>query len=306
MFVLTWCAGISEEIQIQIDEWLDLYTVWEFEEASVLFDGLVEEKNVPDEVWYYKATVEIGRGDIITAKNDINTFLQLQPNHIEWKVTQAYIFNLLKENESALKLLQDVLIEEPSNELAQTYIAMLHIQNADYILAEPFLLNLIDEFPENPEYPYILGSMYSDRGFESDEQEYTDKALSYLYTSYQKDKSNPNTTLYLWISLIDADQFEDAAKVLAILIQNDPGNWLSRTHLWVSLSRLWRNNQAEVALNKALELEPSSVLASNELQKLGRKVEQIVYVTQSARFMTELEKAGRGIENIWITPMLDF
>ena len=303
LFVLVWC-GSSAQNQTQLKTGLALYDQWNLEQAAAVFEELSAKKNPPAETLYYLSMVNLATGDLLSARANIELFVQEYPNQLDARVTQAYIYYLDNDASKGKEILENVLSVDDTHEQALLYISLIDIEQADYALAEPHLQSLIDMHPENHEYLYLIGSMYSDRWFEAADTSYTQKWLTHLYQAYLKNKDDRDVQTYIWMSLNDLMLYDKAARVLAVVVQENPTYTQSMVHFAASLRWAGREEQSIVVYQKVLELDPSNVMASLELKKLWQEVTQIAYATQSASRMTARELAWRDISRVWKVPVL--
>lgn len=304
MFVLVWCGNQSAELETQLKTGLALYDQGNLEQAEVVFEELSIQKNAPAETLYYLSMVHLALGDLQNALYDIERFTDTYPDQIDGRVTQAYIYYLDGDWEEARQILEDVLAQDTLHEQALLYISLIDIDQADYSLAEPRLLTLLELQPGQSDYLYLLWSMYSDRWFEAADTTYTITWLEYLYKAYLANTQDRDTQTYIWMSLNDLMKYDKAAQVLASVVQKNPTYALSLVHLWASFRGMGREDRAIIAYEKVLELDPTNIMASLELKKLGREVVQIWYATQSASRMSPRELSGRNIRKVWKLPVL--
>lgn len=223
---------------------------------------------------------------------------KLDPGNIAVKQNLADLYMRTKQFDKAKKTINDVLEKNPGNPLLRATLADIYLQQNDWPNAKKELDAVLQSDSLDPDLRFRIGLAYYNQSikdsllvgnaievFKEYEKAYPDDWRPYLYLGvlYRSEKNDSLAENYLakatesanwsgdaWWQLgwlyFDKQDFQETIDVMNKAKQYVPNDFRIHLLLGLSYSRVKKNDDARIALERAAELNPNDV---NVLSTLG-------------------------------------
>lgn len=179
---------------------------------------------------------------------------------------------------TACSLLDEILVIDPRNTLVIQRLAMLHAQNSDHLKALELYQKLVELHPENLEARLLLGIEYAET------HHFQSAVECFLFCIAN---SPPNALFHklCGITLSDGGNHREALNQLTIANRIAPEDEETLVRLGIELIHFLNMGEAEIHLLHALDLNPNSALAYNNLGRVYKfqgKIEEAIETFRKA------------------------
>ncbi len=122
----------------------------DYETQLAVIDELTAIDPFNEAYWHMLAQTYVMLGNQAEALQAIEYALAIDPNSIESRITKAQIlFDLNKDRDGALKMVQEIIAEAPDNPIACHTAVAMNLLSGNVDLARSILMEYVGKYPEN-------------------------------------------------------------------------------------------------------------------------------------------------------------
>ncbi len=204
-----------------------------------------------------------------------NTIPKNAPLYREAQVQQALNLNVLERNEEAIKALESLLAEDPSDVQVALALGNVHRQLEDFAKAAEVYSESIDDFGTVPEEFWTL---YYYRGIANERTDNWAGAEADFRKALELSPEHPLVLNYLGYSYIDrGENLDEAVGMVQRAVEQRPDDGYIVDSLGWAYYRLGRYEDAVEQLERAVALRAGDPVINDHLGdaywKVGRKLE---------------------------------
>lgn len=209
----------------------------------------------PDEVGSYLALAEIAkrRDDEPTAIDWLERAMARNPANLQPGLRLLSYYQDQDSTLKALRVARQMLNANPTSSVAMRSMGLAQFRNGDHASAAASFQKLVQTVPTSANARYLLGVAQRDSGNAR-------AAIQSLEQGWRLDSSKTNIGIALANLYNDAERYDDALQIAKKLQTNDQFSWAGYQLESNTYARAGEDEKALAALEKTVQLRPTSSL----------------------------------------------